>query len=223
MTTLILAEHDNQHLDASLRHVLSAAQKLSGDVHVLVAGQGCASVAGEATKIPGVSKVLFADGAEYKESLAENIAPLIVSLADAYSHILAPSSSFGKDVLPRAAALLDVAQISDIVAVESPDIFVRPIYAGNALATVQSSDAKKIITVRKVAFDAVSGEQPPAPIENVAPKGASPLACFVGLEATKSERPELTSARVVVSGGRGVGSKENFAVIESLADALNGA
>jgi electron transfer flavoprotein alpha subunit len=193
-------------------------------VHVLVAGHQAAAVAKAAAQIPGVKKVLLADAPHLGEELAENVAALIVSVAKNYSHLLAPATSTGKNIMPRAAALLDVQQISDICAVESPDTFVRPIYAGNALATVKSKDAIKVITVRTTAFDAVPATGGNAPVENLQPPADSGLSSFVSREVSKSERPELTAAKIIVSGGRGLGSGENFTkVLEPLADRLGAA
>ena len=222
MTALVLAEHDNQTLNPATAAAVTAAQHMGGEVHVLVAGSGCAGVAEQASKLAGVAKVLLADAPQYKDALAENIAPLIAGGAEGYCHIVAAATSFGKDVMPRAAALLDSQQISDILRVESPDTFTRPIYAGNALQTVQSSDAVKVVTVRVTAFDK-AGEGGGAAVEAIEAEADAGLSEFVGLEATKSDRPELTAARVVVSGGRGLGSKENFALIEALADKLGAA
>ncbi|MCC6912253.1 MAG: FAD-binding protein [Rhodospirillaceae bacterium] len=220
MTSLVLADHDNASLKASTLSAVTAAQQMGGDIHILVAGQGCGAVAQAAAKIPGVAKVLVADAAQYANALAEPLAALIVSLAGPYSHLVAPASSVGKNVMPRVAALLDVAQISDISAVVSADTFVRPIYAGNALATVQSKDAKKVVTVRGSTFDKAKTDGGSAAVENVNPAADPGLSTFVSQALSKSERPELTSARIVVSGGRGMGSGENFKIIEALADKL---
>ena len=223
MAILVLADHDGKSVRKATLNTVAAAQKIGGDIHVLVAGSGCADAAKAAAGIAGVAKVLHADGAPLAEELAENVAALLVSLAKGYSHVLAPATSNGKNILPRAAALLDSQQISEIIAVESADTFVRPIYAGNALATVQSKDAIKFITVRATGFDAVAASGGNAPIEQTASPADSGLSSFVGREVQKSERPELTSARVVVSGGRGMGSGENFKLLEPLADKLNAA
>ncbi len=220
MTSLVLADHDNASLKASTLSAVTAAQQMGGDVHILVAGQGCGAVAQAAAKIPGVAKVLVADAAQYANALAEPLAALIVSLAGPYSHLVAPASSVGKNVMPRVAALLDVAQVSDISAVVSGDTFVRPIYAGNALATVQSKDAKKVVTVRGSTFDKAKTDGGSAAVENASPAADPGLSTFVSQALSKSERPELTSARIVVSGGRGMGSGENFKIIEALADKL---
>jgi electron transfer flavoprotein alpha subunit len=220
MTSLVLAEHDNASLKAATLSAITAAAQIGGDIHVLVAGKGCGPAAEAAAKIAGVSKVRVADADAYAYALAEPLAALIVSLAGDYSHLIAPATTSGKNVMPRVAALLDVAQISDISAVVSPDTFVRPIYAGNALATVQSKDPKKVITVRGSTFDRAKAEGGNAAIEAV-PAAADPgVSRFVSQALSKSERPELTSARIVVSGGRGMGSGENFKIIEALADKL---
>jgi electron transfer flavoprotein alpha subunit len=223
MAILVLAEHDNASIRKATLNTVAAAQKIGGEIHVLVAGHNAGGAARAATQIAGIAKVLHADAAHLGEFLAENVAALLVSLAKGYSHLLAPATSTGKDVMPRAAALLDVQQISEIIAVEAPDTFVRPIYAGNALATVKSSDAIKAITVRTTGFDAVAATGGSAAVESVSAPADSGLSSFVGREVQKSERPELTSARIVVSGGRGMGSGENFKLLEPLADQLNAA
>jgi len=223
MAALILAEHDNASVRKATLHCVGAAAKLGGEIHVLVAGHNAAGAAKSAAAIAGVGKVLHADAVHLGEFLAENLAPLVVSLAKNYSHVLAPATTFGKNVLPRAAALLDMQQISEIVAVESADTFVRPIYAGNALATVQSSDAIKLITVRTTGFDAATASGGNGRIETVPVQPDAGLSSFVNREVSKSERPELTAARAIVSGGRGMGSGENFKVLEPLADKLNAA
>jgi electron transfer flavoprotein alpha subunit len=223
MTILVIAEHDGNGLSAVSRSVVTAAQAIGGEVHLLVAGSGVAAVASHAAQLAGVAKVLHADAPHYKEHLAENLAALIVPMASHYTHILAAASSTGKDTLPRAAALCDSQQISEITAVVSPDIFIRPIYAGNALETVQSKDAVKFITVRASAFDKVGDATTLAAIETVAAAEAFSGTRFVSREISASTRPELATARVVVSGGRGLGSKENFAIIERLADRLSAA
>ena len=223
MSVLVLAEHDHQSVRKATLNTVAAAKKLGGDVHVLVAGHNAGGAAKAAAQIAGVAKVLHADAAHLGEFLAENVAALVVALAKGYTHVLAPATSTGKDVMPRAAALLDVQQISEIVAIESPDTFVRPIYAGNALATVKSADAIKVITVRTTGFDAVAASGGNAPVESVTAPADYGLVAFVGREVQKSERPELTSARIVVSGGRGMGSGENFKLLEPLADKLNAA
>ena len=223
MSILVIAEHDNKSIKASTLTTLGAAKKIGGEIHVLVAGTGSASVADAAAKIEGITKVLHADAPELGHSLAENIAPIVVALASGYSHILAPASTYGKNFLPRVAALLDVQQISDISGVIDADTFERPVYAGNAIATVKSSDAKKVITVRGTTFDAVSATGGSASIESIQSLGDTGLSKFVSISETKSDRPELTSAKIVVSGGRGVGSKENFSIIEKLADKIGAA
>lgn len=223
MSILVIAEHDNTALKASTLSTITAAQQIGGDIHILVAGADCSAATEAAAKADGVSKVLKADAPELAHGLAENVAGILVDLASNYSHILAPAGTFGKNILPRAAALLDVQQISDISTVVDADTFERPVYAGNAIATVKSSDSIKLITVRGTNFDATSAEGGSAAIEDVASKGDSGLSSFVGIEVTESDRPELTSANVVVSGGRGVGSAENFALIDKLADKLGAA
>jgi electron transfer flavoprotein alpha subunit len=223
MTILVIAEHDNARLKASTHHTLGAAQAIGGDVHVLVAGAGCEDVAQAVAQATGVSKVLLADASHYKDELAESLALLVVQLAKDYGHVLLPATTFGKNLAPRVAALLDVAQISDIVAVKSPDTFVRPIYAGNALATVQSRDSIRVITVRSTGFDAVAATGGSAAVEKIAAGPDAGLTTMLGRELTKSERPELTAARVIISGGRGMGSGENFKLLEPIADKLNAA
>ncbi len=223
MPVLVLAEHDNQSLKAATLNTIAAATKLSGDIDVLVAGQGCADVAAKVASLQGVKRVLVVDNAVYSDQAAEPLAKLVVSLAANYSHLLAPASSYGKNTMPRVAALLDVAQISDIMGVVSEDTFVRPIYAGNALATVVSSDAKKVITVRSTAFDPVA-DGGGAAVENAAAADAGKKSDLIGRELTQSARPELGAAKVVVSGGRALGSGENFkSVLEPLADKLGAA
>jgi electron transfer flavoprotein alpha subunit len=222
MAVLVLAEHDNKTVRKATLNAVTAAQKL-GEVHVLVAGHQAGEAAKAAAQIAGVKKVLHADAPHLADFLAENVSSLVVSIAKSYSHLLAPSTSNGKNIMPRVAALLDVQQISDIVAVESADTFVRPIYAGNALATVKSKDAIKVITVRTTAFDAASTGGN-APVENVSAPADSGLSSFVSREVSKSERPELTAAKIIVSGGRGMANGENFKkVLEPLADKLGAA
>ena len=223
MTTLIIAEHDNEVLKSSVLNTVAAATKIDGEVHVLVAGNNCQSVADAASKVQGVSKVLLAEAEWLGHALAEEVAEVVCAAAEGYSHLLAPATSFGKNVMPRVASQLDVAQVSDIVGVESDDTFLRPIYAGNALATVTSSDSKKVITVRATGFDAVSAEGGNASIETVSAGNAKGLSKLVSQELTKSARPELTAASIIVSGGRGMGSGENFALLEALADKLGAA
>ena len=223
MTILVLAEHDNTALRSATFNTVAAAGQLEGDVHILVAGADCAGVAEEASKIPGIAKVLLADTAHYRYDLAENIAPLLVELMSGYSHVLAAATTFGKNVMPRAAALLDVQQISDISEIVDSKTFVRPIYAGNALATVQSNDDKKLVTIRTTAFEPVSAEGGSATIESTDPTGDAGLSSFVGQDLTESERPELTTANIVISGGRGMAAGENFAMLERVADKLGAA
>ncbi len=222
MAILVIAEHDNKQLKTGTTNTIAAATKLGADVSVLVAGHQCADAAAAAAKVPGVTKVLVADAAHYAVPIAENMSALVVSIADKFTHILAPATGFGKNFMPRVAALLDVAQISDIVGIESVDTFVRPIYAGNVLATVQSKDKIKVITVRITGFDPAEGAGSAA-TENVAAVADSGLTQFKGQEVTKSARPELTAARVIVSGGRGMGNGENFKLLEALADKLGAA
>ena len=222
MSVLVIAEHDNAELKPATLNTVAAATQL-GDVDILVAGDNCSAVADTAAKIAGVGKVLKADAPALKTGLAENIAPMIVELSSGYSHILAPATTNGKNIMPRVAALLDVAQISEITSVVSADTFVRPIYAGNALATVQSADSIKIITVRTTGFDAAPAEGGSATLEDVSNIMDAALSSFVGQELTVSERPELTSAKVVVSGGRGMQSGENFPMLEEIADKLGAA
>ncbi|MCB1746112.1 MAG: electron transfer flavoprotein subunit alpha/FixB family protein [Gammaproteobacteria bacterium] len=223
MTALVIAEHNNAELNAATLNAVAAASAIGGDVDVLVAGAACQAVADAAAQVAGVRKVLLADAAHYANALAENLAPLVVSLAEPYEHLLAAATTTGKNVMPRVAALLDSAQISDIIGVESNDTFVRPIYAGNVIATVKSADAKKVITVRTTAFDPAAASGGSGAVESVAVADAAGLSEFVGEELTKSDRPELTAADIIVSGGRGVGSSENFAIIEALADKLGAA
>ncbi|AYG45362.1 electron transfer flavoprotein subunit alpha/FixB family protein [Pseudomonas sp. Leaf58] len=228
MTVLVVAEHENGAVAAATLNTVAAAAQIGGDVHVLVAGQNVGGVAEAAAKIAGVAKVLVADNAAYAHALPENVAPLIVALVDqngakAYSHVLAPATSNGKNILPRVAALLDVDQISEIIAVESADTFKRPIYAGNAIATVQSSAAIKVITVRSTGFDAVASEGGSAAVEAVGAAHNAGISAFVGEELAKSDRPELTAAKIVVSGGRGMGNGDNFKHLYSLADKLGAA
>jgi len=227
MSVLVIAEHDNQSVkSATLNTVAAAAQivkTVGGDIVVLVAGSSCGAAAKAAAAIAGVGKVLVADAPHYKDQLAENIAPLAVDLSRAYAHVLLPANSFGKNLAPRVAALLDVAQISDVVSVVDADTFVRPIYAGNALATVQSKDRIKVVTVRTTGFDAVSASGGSGAVEALRAGADAGLSSLVGRALTKSERPELTSARVVVSGGRGMGSGDNFKILEPLADKLGAA
>ncbi len=222
MMILLVAEHDNVSLKLDTAKAVDAAQKMGGDIHVLVAGHNCADVAQSAAKLAGVAKVLVADDASLEHGLAENLAPLVVDLAEQYSHILAPATTTGKNFMPRVAAALDVEQISDIIAVESADTFKRPIYAGNAIATVQSEYAKKVITVRTAAFDKVE-ETGSAEVETISSVNNAGISEFVKQELTESERPELTAAGVVISGGRGMQNGENFQLLETVADKLGAA
>ncbi len=223
MTNLVIAEHDNAQLKAATLSAVAAAAAIGGEVHILVAGNGAQAVAEQASKVAGVSKVIHADGPALEHGLAENVAAQVLAVASDYSHILFPATAAGKNVAPRVAAKLDVAQISDIVAVESADTFQRPIYAGNAIATVQSSDNVKVITVRTTAFDPAAAEGGSAAVETAAAVADSGKSSFVGREFAKSDRPELAGASVVVSGGRGLGSAENFKLLDALADKLGAA
>ena len=223
MRVLVVAEHDNQSLKAGVLNTIQAARKIASEVVVLVAGYEASSVVQAAAQVEGVSKVLHADAAQYAHALAENIANLVLSIAKEYTHILTPASTFGKNFLPRVAALLDVAQVSDVIQVVDADTFVRPIYAGNVLATVKSSDAIKVLTIRTTGFDAVAATGGSAAIESLAAQADSGLASFVEQTLTKSSRPELGAAKIIVSGGRGMGSSENFAILEALADKLGAA
>ena len=219
MAVLVVAAHDNKSVRANVANAVAAATKLDSDVTVLVAGKDCGDAAKSAAALQGVTKVLRAEDAAYANWLAEDVAPLVVKLAPNYSHIVMAADSVGKNVAPRVAAVLDVAQISEAIQVVSPDTFVRPIYAGNAMATVQSGDKIKVVTIRPTNFKAV-GTGGAASVEQIGGEGAKGLASYVGAELSKSERPELTSAKIVVSGGRGMGSGENFKIIEALADKL---
>jgi len=223
MTNLVIAEHDNAQLKAATLSAVAAAAAIGGDIHVLVAGSGAQAVADQAAKVAGVSKVILADSASLEHGLAENVASQVLAVASNYSHILFPATAAGKNVAPRVAAKLDVAQISDIVAVDSADTFQRPIYAGNAIATVQSADSVKVITVRTTAFDAVAAEGGSAAVEIIDAVADSGKSSFVGREFAKSDRPELAGANIVVSGGRGLGSAENFKLLDPLADKLGAA
>lgn len=224
MSILVLAEHDNASLKGATLNTIGAASKLGGDIHVLVAGSSCDGAANAAASVSGVSKVLKADNAALENPLAEDVAPLLVSLAESYDYILAPATTFGKNILPRAAALLDTQQISDISGIVDGETFERPIYGGQAIATVKSSDAKRLISVRATAFDAAPAEGGSASIEDVSVSDTTDKATFVSLEVSESDRPELTAAKIVVSGGRGVGSGEDFTkLIEPLADKLGAA
>lgn len=223
MSILVYVEHDNASVKGATLNTVAAARAIGGDVHLLVAGHNCGAAAQAAAKIEGVSKVLVADDASLAHQLAENVSVLVAEVGKAYSHILAPATTTGKNFLPRTAALLDSQMISEISGVVSADTFKRPFYAGNAIATVQSSDAIKVITVRSTAFDAVKAEGGSAAIENVGGAKDAGLSKFVGEELAKSDRPELTAARIVVSGGRGMGSSDNFKIIEAVADKLGAA
>ena len=222
MTALVIAEHDNASLKASTLNTVTAASQCDADVHVLVAGHNCDAAAAVAAQIAGVSKVIVADNATFANGLAENVAAQVLSIAKQYTHVLAPATAYGKNILPRVAACLDVGQISEITKVDAPDTFERPIYAGNAIATVQSIDSIKVITVRATGFDAAAagGSAAIEKIEAVADSGKSN---FVSRELAKSDRPELTAAKVIVSGGRGIGSAESFKILEPLADKLGAA
>jgi len=222
MSILVFCDHDNGQFGAATLNAVSAAQKIGGDIHLLVAGDTSGTIAAQAAAVAGVAKVLVADGAEYAHGLAENLAPLICDLASQYSHVLAPATTTGKNVMPRVAALLDVMQISDIIKVDDANTFQRPIYAGNALSTVRSDEAIKIITVRSTAFEAAA-EGGSAAIETISNNGDSGLSSYVKSELSSSERPELTSAPIVISGGRGMQDGANFAMLEKVADKLGAA
>ena len=223
MSILVFCDHDNGQFGAATLNAVSAAQQIGGDIHLLVAGDASGTIAAQAAAVSGVAKVLVADGAEYAHGLAENLAPLICNLASQYSHILAPATTTGKNIMPRVAALLDVMQISDIIKVDDANTFQRPIYAGNALSTVRSDEAIKIITVRSTAFEAAAAEGGSAAIETISNNGDSGLSSYVKSELSSSERPELTSAPIVISGGRGMQDGANFAMLEKVADKLGAA
>ncbi len=223
MGILVIADHDNGSIKPVTLNVLSAAKAIGGDIDVLVAGEGCGAAAEAAAKADGVAKVLLADNAAYGHALAENLSALVADLGKSYSHIVTSAGTTGKDFMPRVAALLDVAQISDIIKVESADTFVRPIYAGNAIATVESSDAIKVITVRGTAFDPVAAEGGSAAVEAIDNTQDAGISAFVSEEMAKSDRPELTSAEIVISGGRGMQNGDNFKILESVADKLGAA
>ncbi len=223
MRILVIAEHDNAHLKAATLNTIAAAQQLGNQITVLVVGANCKNVAEEVAKVEGVQTVLTVDNAAYAHTVAENITPLIVQLAANFTHVLAPATTFGKNFMPRVAALLDVAQLSDVSQIISPDTFVRPIYAGNALATVQSKDPIKIITIRTTGFSPAKITSDSAPIENCDLFFNKDAVRFIKHELSKSERPELTSARIIISGGRGMQSGENFKLLEALADRLGAA
>ena len=222
MVALVIAEHDNSHVRGGTPNAVTAATKMGGEVHVLVAGQGARAAADAAAKLAGVAKVIYVEGPQYAAGLPENLAALVVPLAKNYSHIVASATAFGKNFMPRVAALLDVAQVSEITAVESPDTFVRPIYAGNAFATVQSGDAVKVVTVRATGFDAAPATGN-APVETAAAGPDLGISKVLSQELTKSSRPELAGARRIVSGGRGLASGENFKMLDALADKLGAA
>jgi electron transfer flavoprotein alpha subunit len=222
MTALVIAEHDNASLKGSTFNTVAAAAQCSDAIHVLVAGHNCGGAAAAAAQIAGVTKVLVADAAHFEHGLAENVAAQVLAIAAGYTHILAPATAYGKNIAPRVAASLDVGQISEITKVDTPDTFERPIYAGNAIATVQSADAVKVITVRTTGFDA-AGSGGAAATETLTPVADSGKSAFVSREFAKSDRPELTAAKVIVSGGRGMGSGENFKILEPLADKLGAA
>ncbi|AFQ51091.1 electron transfer flavoprotein subunit alpha/FixB family protein [Burkholderia cepacia] len=223
MTTLVIAEHDNAQLKTSTLHTIAAALKLSNGVHVLVAGHAAQPVAEAVRKVAGVDKVILVDAPHFADGLAENVAAQVLALAGDYSHILFPATAAGKNVAPRVAAKLDAAQISDVIAIDSADTFQRPIYAGNAIATVQSPDPVKVATIRTTAFDAAAADGGNAPVETVPAVPDTGLSTFVRREMATNDRPELTAARVVVSGGRGLGSAENFALLDPLAEKLGAA
>jgi electron transfer flavoprotein alpha subunit len=224
MSVLVIAEHDNERLSTGALSTITAAKQLGDDdLHVLVLGQGCRPAADAAAKVPGVAKVLLADGEEYGHRLAENVTPLVHKLAEGYSHVLASASTMGKNVMPRVAALMDVQPVADIVAIEGADTFRRPIYAGNAFATVKCGDSPKLLTVRATAFEDAATEGGSAAVEDVEGTGDQGLSQFVGQELTKSDRPELASAKIVISGGRGMGNGENFQILEKVADKLGAA
>lgn len=223
MPVLVLAEHDNSVLKDATLNCVSAAKELQQEIHILVAGHDCRSVADSAAQIDGVTKVLIADAEIYQHPMAEAVAPLLTGLAENYDALLAPATTTGKNIMPRVAAALDVAQISEIIGIESADTFQRPIYAGNAVQTVQSSDPKKIITVRTSAFPATAASGGSASVEEISGTGENSQSKFVSADLSKSDRPELTSAKIIISGGRGMGSGENFALIEAIADKLGAA
>ena len=223
MKTLVIAEHDNASLKAATLNAVAAAGELGGDVDILVAGAGCGAAADAAAQVPGVAKVICADNAAYENQLAENVSLLVAELGADYDNLLAPSTANGKNIMPRVAALLDVGQISDILSVESADTFTRPIYAGNVIATVQSADPKKVITVRTTAFDAVPAEGGSATVEACSAAHDAGVSQFIREEVAVSDRPELTSASVVISGGRGMQNGDNFILLEGIADKLNAA
>jgi electron transfer flavoprotein alpha subunit len=223
MSVLVIAEHDNSQLKAATLNTVTAAMTIGGDITLLVAGSGCSGVAAEAAVVTGIDKVLLADDEAYGNRLAENIAPLIAELASAYSHVLAPATTTGKNILPRAAALLDVQPLSDVIAIESDDTFKRPIYAGNVIATVKSTDVIKVMTVRTTAFNAAESKNGKARIDSLNSVHDLGISSFVNEKLSLSERPDLTSARVVISGGRGMAGSESFKMLEALANKLDAA
>jgi len=223
MSVLLIAEHNNSNLKVFTLNAISAASKIDADVHVLVAGNKCENVAKELSAVPLVKKVLYSDSRDYEHYLAENLSPLIVKLSERYTHIISSANTFGKNFMPRVAALLDISQVSDVIKINSPDTFVRPIYAGNAFATVKSNDKKKCITIRPTSFDPAPTSGGSAPIEKVEAADIPNVSKFIKREETKSERPELGTARVVISGGRGMQSGDNFKLINAIADKLNAA
>jgi len=223
MSVLLIAEHNNSNLKVFTLNAISAASKIDADVHVLVAGNKCENVAKELSAVPLVKKVLYSDSRDYEHYLAENLSPLIVKLSERYTHIISSANTFGKNFMPRVAALLDISQVSDIIKINSPDTFVRPIYAGNAFATVKSNDKKKCITIRPTSFDPAPTSGGSAPIEKIDAVDVPNISKFIKREETKSERPELGTARIVISGGRGMQSGEKFYLINAIADKLNAA
>ncbi len=223
MSILVIAEHDNLKLKTFSLNTINAVSKIDTDIHILVAGYKCENVCKEVAKVPLVKKVLQSDSSNYENYLAENLTPLVVKLADKYTHIVASANTFGKNFMPRVAALLDISQVSDIIKVDDPDTFVRPIYAGNAFATVKSNDKKKCITIRPTSFDPAPTSGGSAPIEKIEATDVPNISKFIKREETKSERPELGTARVVISGGRGMQNGENFKLINAIADKLNAA
>ena len=223
MSVLLIAEHNNSNLKVFTLNAISAASKIDADVHVLVAGNKCENVAKELSAVPLVKKVLYSDSRDYEHYLAENLSPLIVKLSERYTHIISSANTFGKNFMPRVAALLDISQVSDIIKINSPDTFVRPIYAGNAFATVKSNDKKKCITIRPTSFDPAPTSGGEAQIEKIEAADTPNISKFIKKEETKSERPELGTARVVISGGRGMQSGDNFKLINAIADKLNAA
>ena len=223
MSVLLIAEHNNSNLKVFTLNAISAASKIDADVHVLVAGNKCENVAKELSAVPLVKKVLYSDSRDYEHYLAENLSPLIVKLSERYTHIISSANTFGKNFMPRVAALLDISQVSDIIKINSPDTFVRPIYAGNAFATVKSNDKKKCISIRPTSFDPAPKTGGSASVEKVEATNVPNISKFIKREETKSERPELGTARVVISGGRGMQSGENFKLINAIADKLNAA